>query len=633
MLTDPTTTEAAPAIERERLHGSSSLPLTLLRPNPWNRKADPKKLAELTATVKLHGVMQPIVARPIDGARAGQPLYEIVAGERRWRASTDAGLAEIPVIIKQLTDLQVIELMLVENLEREALHELDEAEGYDRLLRRADGLQGFASIEELCKRLDKSRSYVFQRLKLLQLCDQAKEAFRAGKIDFGHARAIAPIADLKRQAEAVKEIVQGFGGNRMTVVDAQEHVRRKYMLDLSRAVFKIGDADLVPAAGACTQCPKRSGANPELFDGGAAKRGDLCTDPTCFQAKEEAHRQRLKDQAEAAGRQVITGKAAKAVKPQQYTDKLKGYLALDKTHYEIGDKPLRQLLGKKLPEVKLLEDPHTKALVEVVEEKAALELLKERGVLKQARLPSGNAQQRDLERKAKAENTYRAAVAAEVVRLAGEQAGATMEYRQALLVELAALVWNRLDHDATTRVRKLLAWGDNIDPRGSAEQRVRGLTDGELARFFTAAVLTREMHVSTYNLKGNKPERMLALCGLLGVDAAAMRDELRREQLQRVPAKKATKAKPEQTPETALAAALKDAKPAKQKRPTVPAAKYVDPATGSTWSGRGLQPAWLKAALADGKELADFEVKPATPRATLSAAAADMASKLQAGAQ
>ena len=244
-LSDDRVADGHPTL-RDAVPGAVLLPVRLCQPNPWNRKIDEKRLAEMGETIKRHGVMQPIIVRPAPDAKPGSPTHEIVAGERRWRASLLAEVPTIPVVVRHLTDLEVIELMLIENLQREGLHELDEAEGYDRLLRKENGLQGFATVDALCEHFKKSRSYVFQRLKLLQLCAEAKKAFREGAIEFGHARALAPVADPKRQAQALKEIIRGWGGSRMSVRDAERHVQSQYTLELAKATFKIADATLVP---------------------------------------------------------------------------------------------------------------------------------------------------------------------------------------------------------------------------------------------------------------------------------------------------------------------------------------------------------------------------------------------------
>lgn len=616
-------------LERPAIEGAVHIPTELLRSSATNpRKNFPAAdIEDLAQSLKTHGQLQPILARPIAGAKAGEPLYEIVAGERRWRAARQAGLVSVMAIVRELTDFDVLEIQLIENLKRSDLSVLEEAEGYRQLLRKPDGLHGYASADELATRIGKSRSYVFQRLKLLDLAAPGRDALADGRLSFSIALLIArlPAAD---QPKATERILTGWGGEPMSFRDASQYIQRDFMLSLDKAAFRITDATLVPEAGSCRECPKRTGANPDLFND--VQKADTCADPACYRTKEEAHRAQLKAQAEAKGIPIVSGKEAKAAKPQQYSSSLKGFLKLDQVHYELGDKPLRKLLGKPLPEVLLFEDPHSHEMYEVVREVDAVGALKAAGKLKQARMPSTSASQRDNERKAKAENTWRDRLAQRCVEEAGSAAGAEAAYRMALLTEVAIVLWHRLDSDQTKRVERLMAWAhigsEYADPKNgqAQEERIRALSDSDLCRFFTAATLSRNLHVSAYNVKGNKPEQMLRLAEQLGVDAEALRQEVRNESLARVPGKKAAAKKAaEPTPETALAGALKKA------RASSPPVKYRHPETGVTWSGRGLQPAWLKAAMADGKALGDFSVEapkaptPRAPRATLSAAAAD----------
>lgn len=599
-----------------------------LQPNKWNRKRyDEAKFADLVKSVKQWGVIQPIIARPV-AVGAGKPRHEIVAGERRWRASREAGLATIPAVVRNMTDHELIELLLVENTEREEMNALDEAQCLQALVRKPGELQGYASVDDLAMHIGRSRAYCYQRIKLLTLCPEVQAALREGQISPNHALRIARLPSQDDQRDTLQACLQGWGGNPMSVRDLEEHIHCTYMLDLARAPFNIKSETLLPTAGSCSACPKRSGNAPELFED--VKKGDTCTDGACYAAKEEAHRAALRAKAEAEGKKVITGTEAKKAKPQQYGSSLKGLLELDKVHHELGDKPLRKLLGKHTLEVQLFEDPHTKALAEVVREEDAVALLKERGVLKQGRMPTTSASQREAEAKARAEKAWRAAVAEACVTAA---AGADDLYSGRLFWNAAQLLWSEMQHDTCERVGKLMGWPPL--PRSwqagtgkTLAEHFDALTAQQLKQYFTACQVARELSVSPGST--SKPERLLAVAQALGVDAAAIKAEVRRAGLKRVesPAKAASKAKaaaaakgqPEHTPETALAAAFK--KPRTELKPNV---KYRCPATGSTWSGRGLKPAWLKAALDSGKTLADFEVtRQGAAKSYISDAAADV---------
>jgi ParB family chromosome partitioning protein len=146
------------------------------------RQFDDKSLDELAGSIKTHGLLQPILVR-VDKGRAG--MYEIIAGERRWRAAQRAQLHEVPVIILELSDIEALQIALIENLQREDLNPVDEARGYQRLLEDFGHTQ-----EELSKALGKSRPHIANMVRLLTLPADVMELLEDGKISSGHARAL-----------------------------------------------------------------------------------------------------------------------------------------------------------------------------------------------------------------------------------------------------------------------------------------------------------------------------------------------------------------------------------------------------------------------------------------------------------
>ncbi|HME25707.1 MAG TPA: ParB/RepB/Spo0J family partition protein [Acetobacteraceae bacterium] len=160
------------------------VPLDLLEPNPFQPRSsiDPAALEELTQSIRLRGILQPLLVRPHPAA-AGR--YQIVAGERRWRAAGAAGLHEVPALVNEMTDIEAAAVALVENLQRQDLNPMDEAEGYDRLLTRFEFTQ-----EALGQAVGKSRSHIANTLRLLGLPPAVKAALRKGEITAGHARAL-----------------------------------------------------------------------------------------------------------------------------------------------------------------------------------------------------------------------------------------------------------------------------------------------------------------------------------------------------------------------------------------------------------------------------------------------------------
>ena len=171
----------AEAIGQER---PSEIALSHLRANPFQpRQAmDPQQLSGLVESIRRHGVLQPIVVRPSAGG------FEVVAGERRWRAAEAAGLGSIPAIVRSLTDQEALELALVENLQREDLNPMERARAYRRLM------QEFGVTQELiAERVGKSQPSVANALRLLHLPAQVQASLEAGRISEGHARALLSV--------------------------------------------------------------------------------------------------------------------------------------------------------------------------------------------------------------------------------------------------------------------------------------------------------------------------------------------------------------------------------------------------------------------------------------------------------
>ncbi|TAE34165.1 MAG: ParB/RepB/Spo0J family partition protein [Alphaproteobacteria bacterium] len=160
---------------------------------------DQEALKELADSIRSNGVMQPILVRQLPEARNGA-LYEIVAGERRWRASKIAGLTEVPVIIKEIDDQKALEMALIENIQRQDLNAIEEADGYQQLM---DGF-GYTQ-EELSVVVGKSRSYIANMLRLLALPVLVKDMLKSGEITAGHARALLKASDPEK---LVQEIVR-----------------------------------------------------------------------------------------------------------------------------------------------------------------------------------------------------------------------------------------------------------------------------------------------------------------------------------------------------------------------------------------------------------------------------------------
>lgn len=181
--------------------GIVTLRLTEIEPNRSQPRTnfDEDALAELAESIEKHGLIQPIVVRPTSGG-----VYQIVAGERRWRACRMAGLSEVPVVIKELDDQNYYEIALIENLQREDLNAVEEAQGY-RTLIDSYGL----TQEQVAESVGKSRSAVTNALRLLNLDEAALDALKNGDITAGHARAILAADNAELAAEMLKAAKAG----------------------------------------------------------------------------------------------------------------------------------------------------------------------------------------------------------------------------------------------------------------------------------------------------------------------------------------------------------------------------------------------------------------------------------------
>lgn len=174
------------------------LDLDEIRPSKYQprRTFDDERLRELASSIKAHGVIQPLVVRRTEG------VYELIAGERRWRASRLAGLTQVPVIVKDLTEAEVMKVALVENLQREDLDVMEEAEAYQRLI-----VEFAMTQEEVAVAVGKSRPLVANTIRLLQLPEEIRGAVSRGTISAGHGRAILALNGARSQTDAFRTVV------------------------------------------------------------------------------------------------------------------------------------------------------------------------------------------------------------------------------------------------------------------------------------------------------------------------------------------------------------------------------------------------------------------------------------------
>lgn len=303
-----------------------------VRPSTFN----PRKrfdVAELVESVKAKGIIEPLLVRPVGHD------YEIVAGERRWRAAKEAGLETVPTVVRELSDQEALELALIENVQREDLTLLEEADGYARLQRD----YGY-TVEQLVEKTGKTKSTVYGRLKLCALGAEGRAALEAGGLTSSTALLVARVPGMV-QAKAVEFLVkQGQDCEEpLSAREAARSLRHRFMPILESAPFGVLDEQLVPAAGSCENCLKRSGLDAELAP---LLGANVCTDSGCYESKVDA----LYDLRIVAAR-----KEGRVLLSREASEKIFGYgnSLFSKSHYAdldatVYDDPkqrkLRQLL-------------------------------------------------------------------------------------------------------------------------------------------------------------------------------------------------------------------------------------------------------------------------------------------------
>lgn len=341
--------------------------------NP-RRHFDPKKMQELKDSIKDKGVIQPILVRPSNGK------FEIVCGERRYKASQLAGAKEIPVIVKQLSDQQVLEIQVIENLQREDLHPLEEAEGYEALIKK----HGYSAAEDIAAKIGKSKSYVYGRLKLCDLIPENRKLFYEQKISSSVALLLARVP-AHLQKEAGKAIIENdeYGYENkdqpMTYHQAKDHIEEYFMLQMKEAQFNTKEKGLARKV-SCVECPKRTGNQKELF--ADIQGADRCTDPACFKAKKQAFTQRTLTKLRAEKKEVVPQDEAERLFQYSSDTPRHKYMALDERHYDWPSGVTVRKMLKACPEVKTVHALHPESgkLIEMVSRMDLPKLIKKAGI-------------------------------------------------------------------------------------------------------------------------------------------------------------------------------------------------------------------------------------------------------------
>jgi ParB/RepB/Spo0J family partition protein len=279
----------------------------------YRRTHDEAKHAELVASIRQHGILTPLVVRQI--TQDPDWMHEVAAGHRRLRAARAAGVESVPVVVRAMDDREFAEIMITENLQRVDPDPLDEADAYERLISALD-----YDVATLATKFGKSETYIRQRLVLTRLADEVRTALGDGAIELGHAVLLARVDEARQRELLQTELLAPYkmhaAVTRAEIADpgaydeaegeidpaspplypartrisvgALRVAMAEALLPLAPVRWDRDDATLVPTAGSCTACPKRTGANPALFDE-FDHADDRCPDRACYAAKKTAY--------------------------------------------------------------------------------------------------------------------------------------------------------------------------------------------------------------------------------------------------------------------------------------------------------------------------------------------------------
>src|SRR5258708_3442216 len=273
-----------------------------------------------------------------------------------------AGLVEVKVVVREIAEADLVQFQLTENLQRQTIDALEEAEGY-RELQTAKKLKA----ERVADLLGISRTTVFNRLKLLDLCPEAIAALEKGELNQSNAILIARIGHHDTQRRVLEESRQtNYGEGPMTYRELREHIEEHYMIDLKGAPFKLHDFALIQKAGPCTTCPKRTGNQKDLFSD--VKNPNVCSDTKCYDDKRQIVFRGKPAELEAKGHKVIAGADARRLMPyiENGNDHIGGgYTKLTERQYSDGrSRTAAEILGPGFKPV-LLQRPDTGKFIEV----------------------------------------------------------------------------------------------------------------------------------------------------------------------------------------------------------------------------------------------------------------------------
>lgn len=503
------------------------IPLNRIQESKTNprRTFDEAKLAELAGNIRQHGVLQPVLVRPLPDGKDG--FFELVAGARRYRASRIAGRESIPASVRKLTDTECLELQLIENLQRADVHELDEARGYAALVQLQPETY---TVETLAEKIGRSEKYVYARLRLTHLVAEVQQAFYTGKLTVAHAFEIARLqpGDQRRALtecfphhRTAAAIAKDQKAEAVTVRELREWIEREIHLDITNAPFDPQDEALLPSAGSCAACPKRTGNNPLLFP--EIRHKSICTDRACYRAKVEALVQIRTKPLETAGQKPLRVSQA----PSWQAKKQPGVL------YE----------GQYRRAEKKAECPQTKPAVVIDGPKAGtvLHVCRDEKCPVHARVTHYQATPQERAARANellAERTEKQ-TRLRILDAVRRKLPATLSRPD---LEMAVLdYFERLGHDNHRRLCRVYGWeekktkaswgGSTVDYETIAEKAVQAMSTQEVQHFLVVCALASDLYCPGYNPRQSlaKDSNLAQTAARYKIDTAKLSASVREE--------------------------------------------------------------------------------------------------------
>ena len=508
--------------------------LSLIHESPDNpRKTfDQAALQELANSIEEEGIQVPLLVRVFEG----EQRYELIAGARRSRAAKMAGLTHAPCVVRQYTDEEARAARILENLLREGLTPLEEAEAYQQMFAAAGAENRPLTPADLAAKLGKKESYVRLRLRLLSADGAVQDALRKEQIAEGHALEMARL-DKSLQKELLKFCLFDRWNNRresfVSVNELRKFISQNVMLVLASASFDTDDAKLIPNAGACTDCQKRTGNDRMLFPD--VKQKDICTLPACYYAKVNGAIDVTLEKLKASNTEAVRisseyGRSSPTPKdvlsPNQYEVVKKGTVCEDT---KVGVYIDGQQQSQK---VKVCTDT-----------KCSLHF--------SYNLPSASSTPDMKEKRAKArkEGAVRSRVFAAIYK-----ASETVSIEDEDYIAVAQHSISRADHNGVMKLAKLLDWPKELfawDNKAKLSAKLKEI--GADAAVVVALLAAASHEVSVNEFTDKKAERLEALAKSFAVNTASVRKEVEAE----LAAKAKPKAPPTEKPTPAKTAATK----------------------------------------------------------------------------